>query len=93
MNGCKVTQVSKNYDVDATQWQTMANNGKQWLLNGLRMLSMYILMGGKVWTITDPDIISIYEHHLCIQLDAFKTQMDSPVKMYVDWVKIYQATK
>ena len=54
---------------------------------------MYVFLDGvKVWTILDKEIVPIYDHHLCIQLDAFGTQLSEinpTVKMYVDWVRIY----
>ncbi|WP_257457871.1 hypothetical protein [Archangium lipolyticum] len=42
------------------------------------------LLDWKTWQAT------LVAHHLCIQLDAFKITLGGPVKMYVDWVKIYQ---
>jgi hypothetical protein len=58
----------------------------EWEANSLRIYRDGVL----VWTLTDVNAIPDVAHHLCIQLDAFKTTMGSPVKMYVDWVKIYQ---
>jgi Glycosyl hydrolases family 16/Carbohydrate binding domain len=69
--------------VDATQWHIVA---MEWEANALRIYRDGVL----VWTLTDLNAIPDVAHHLCIQLDAFKASMGSPVKMYVDWVKIYQ---
>jgi len=46
--------------------------------------------GVMVWELTDKKGIPQVPHHLCLQLDAFKAVMGDPVKMYVDWVMIYQ---
>ena len=84
VNGGKVTQVQKDYDIDATEWHTM---GFEWLPT-----VVYVYLDGeKVWTIEASEIVPIYDHHLCIQLDAFRTEMGNPVKMFVDWVKIHKA--
>lgn len=85
VNNGKVTQVTKKYDIDATEWHTM---GFEWYTD-----KVYVFLdGNKVWTIIDTAVVPVYEHHLCIQLDAFGLQLadaGSTVKMYVDWVKIY----
>lgn len=84
-NNGKVTQIRKDYSVDATEWHTMTF---EWYTD-----KVYVFLDGiKVWTVIDPEIVPIYDHHLCIQLDAFGGQLfdtSSTVKMYVDWVKIY----
>jgi beta-glucanase (GH16 family) len=70
-------------NVDATQWHIVA---MEWEADALRIYRDGVL----VWTLTDKAAIPDVAHHLCIQLDAFRTTMGSPVRMYVDWVKIYQ---
>ncbi len=84
-NNGKVTQKQKDYPIDATEWHTMSF---EWYTD-----KVYVFLDDvKVWTIIDKAVVPIYDHHLCIQLDAFGTQLsgsDSTVKMYVDWVKIY----
>jgi len=84
-NNGKVTQTQKDYAIDATEWHTM---GFEWYTD-----KVYVFLDGvKVWTIVDKSIVPIYDHHLCIQLDAFGARLsdaDSEVKMYVDWVRIY----
>jgi hypothetical protein len=37
------------------------------------------------------NIIPTVNHHISIQLDAYKTTMGSPVHQYVDWVQVYTA--
>lgn len=77
------TQYQFVHNADATQWHTVA---MEWEANALRMYQDSTL----VWTLTDVNAIPDVPHHLCIQLDAFKSSMTGTVKMYVDWVKIYQ---
>lgn len=78
------SQHHMKYDVDAIQWQEMA---MEWYPDAI-----LIFLNGKLeWTLTDPEAIPQVPHHICLQLDAFKKQMgDEPVRMYVDWVRIYQ---
>ncbi|WNG51876.1 hypothetical protein F0U60_53040 [Archangium minus] len=45
---------------------------------------------GRVARGGDVNAIPDVAHHLSIQLDAFRTTLGAPVKMYVDWVKLYQ---
>lgn len=71
------------HNVSATEWHVMA---LEWYKDALRIFRD----GEMVWEVTDPEAIVHVPHHLCIQLDAFKKTMGDPVKMYVDWVKIYQ---
>ena len=85
VNGGKVTQTSKTYQVDATQWHTM---DYRWLKD---LVEIY-LDGELVWTFNNPEIVPVYDHHLCIQLDAFRNDVAAPVRMYVDWVRIYRDT-
>lgn len=84
-NNGRITQKQKDYQIDATQWHTMAF---EWYTD-----KVYVFLdGNKVWTILDKEIVPIYDHHLCIQLDAFGTELsdaNSTVRMYVDWVRIY----
>lgn len=85
VNKGKVTQITKKYEIDATEWHTM---GFEWYTD-----KIYVFLDGKkVWTILDTEVVPVYDHHLCIQLDAFGLQLSDAnptVKMYVDWVKIY----
>lgn len=77
------TQYQFVHNADATQWHTIA---MEWETNALRMYRDSNL----VWALTDVNAIPDVPHHLCIQLDAFKNSMTGSVKMYVDWVKVYQ---
>ena len=77
------TQYAYVHDADATKWHVIA---MEWEEKELRMYRD----GELVWTLTDENAIPDVPHHLCIQLDAFKKNMIGVVRMYVDWVKIYQ---
>ena len=77
------SQEHTTYDVDASQWQNMA---LEWFED---VIYVY-LNGEKVWTVTDREVIPDWPHHICLQLDAFKHDMQGTVKMYVDYVRIYQ---
>ncbi|MDP4289612.1 MAG: glycoside hydrolase family 16 protein [Bacteroidota bacterium] len=77
------TQYYFRQNADATQWHTIA---MEWEADAIRMYRDSTL----VWTLTDVNAIPHVPHHLCIQLDAFKKNMTGTVRMYVDWVKIYQ---
>ena len=71
------------YSIDAKEWHVVA---MEWEPDAIRIYIDDILR----WKLLDPDAIVDKPHHLCIQLDAFKTTMTGISKMYVDWVKIYQ---
>jgi hypothetical protein len=43
-----------------------------------------------VRTITDPGHIPHTPHHLVVQLDAVSHRLSTPVRMYVDYVRIYR---
>jgi|SRR6218665_397888 len=81
--GADNRQYYYKHGVDATQWHIVA---MEWEANALRIYRD----GALVWTLTDQNAIPDVAHHLCIQLDAFRTTMGSPVRMYVDWARIYQ---
>jgi beta-glucanase (GH16 family) len=76
-------QIQFEHHIDATQWHTIT---MEWLPDAIRIFRD----GELVYTCTERVAIPQVPHHLCIQLDAFKTEMTGTVKMYVDWVKIYQ---
>lgn len=72
------------HEADAAQWHTMAMD---WSAGAIRIYRD----GALVWTLTDTSAIPAVAHHLCIQLDATATRaLSQPVKMYVDWLRIYQ---
>lgn len=78
------TQVSFKHYADATQWHTMAMDWSKYAIKIYRD-------GALVWTVTDPAEIPDVAHHLSIQLDARGSgQLTGPVRMYVDWVRIYR---
>jgi beta-glucanase (GH16 family) len=77
-------QTSFKHYADASQWHTMAMDWSKYAIKIYRD-------GALVWTVTDPAVIPDVAHHLTIQLDALGSgQLTGPVRMYVDWVRIYQ---
>jgi hypothetical protein len=81
--GANNSQFHYEHQADAKEWHIMM---LEWLPDVL-----YIYRDGqKVYTLDHAVGIPQVAHHLCIQLDAFKKEMTGTVKMYVDWVKIYQ---
>lgn len=80
------SQTHKEYDVDATQWQEMA---LEWFEDAI-----YVYLNGELaYTVTDKEVIPSWPHHICLQLDAFKHEVEGIVKMYVDYVRIYQCKR
>jgi Glycosyl hydrolases family 16 len=72
------------HNADAAQWHTMAMD---WSPRAIKVYRDGVL----AWTVTNPNAIPKVAHHLCVQLDAFANrQLATPVRMYVDWVRIYQ---
>ena len=72
------------HKADASKWHTMVMD---W-----RPSSLKIYRDGElVWTVTDTAVIPDVLHHLAIQLDASATRtLTTPVRMYVDYVRIYR---
>ena len=72
------------HQADGSQWHTMAMD---WRPGALKIYRD----GALVWTITDTKVIPDVLHHLCIQLDARATRtLSRPVRMYVDYVRVYR---
>jgi len=70
--------------VDPSQWRTVA---MEWYPG---LLEIYI-DGVFAWSVSDRAAIPDVLHHLCIQLDAMATRtLTQPVRMYVDYVRVYQ---
>jgi beta-glucanase (GH16 family) len=80
------TQHSFVHEADASSWHIMS---MEWTSDYIKIYRDSSL----VWTLTDRNAIPRVNHHLCIQLDAFKPSIDKPVHMFVDWVKIYSLGK
>jgi len=80
------TQHSFVHDADASSWHIMA---MEWTSEYIKIFRDSTL----VWTLSDRNAIPSVNHHLCIQLDAFKPSIGKPVHMFVDWVKIYSIGK
>jgi hypothetical protein len=73
----------KVHNIDAKEWHVVA---MEWMSEYMKIY----IDGNLAWTLSDSTHIVDKPHHLCIQLDAFKTSMTGVSRMYVDWVKIYQ---
>jgi len=70
--------------VDPSRWHTVA---MEWYPG---LLEIYI-DGLLAWSVSDRAAIPDVLHHLCIQLDAMATRtLTQPVRMYVDYVRVYQ---
>lgn len=81
--GADNKQYHFQHDADGTEWHVMA---MEWEANAIRIYRD----GEMVYELKDKEAIPQVPHHICLQLDAFKKEMSGTVKMYVDWVKIYQ---
>jgi beta-glucanase (GH16 family) len=84
--GADNSQFHFEHKADAKEWHTMM---LEWLPETIHIYRD----GQKVYTLDNTVGIPQVPHHLCIQLDAFKKEMTGVVKMYVDWVKVYQFTE
>ena len=74
----------KRHEVDPSQWRTIA---MEWYPN---LLEIYV-DGQLGLSISDPAVIPDNLHHLAIQLDArAQRTLSRPVRMYVDYVRVYQ---
>lgn len=72
------------HDADGAQWHTMAMD---WRPDAIR----FYRDGAPAGTLTDASAIPDVAHLLCIQLDAMATrQLTAPVRMFVDYVRIYE---
>jgi hypothetical protein len=77
-------QYSFRHEADGAQWHTLAMD---WTADAIKIYRDGVL----VWTLGDKAAIPDVAHHLCIQLDAKATRtLTTPVRMYVDEVRIYQ---
>ncbi|MDR1584958.1 MAG: glycoside hydrolase family 16 protein [Prevotellaceae bacterium] len=84
LSGLPLNKWSKKvHNIDAKEWHVVA---MEWEANAIRIY----IDGQLKWKLADPELIVDKPHHLCIQLDAFKTEITGISRMYVDWVKIYQ---
>jgi beta-glucanase (GH16 family) len=77
-------QYAYRHAADAAAWHTMAMD---WSPNAIRIYRDHRL----VWTVNDRRAIPDVPHHLTIQLDAkADRKLTRPVRMFVDWVRIYR---
>ncbi|MEA2139080.1 MAG: hypothetical protein QOG56_2230 [Solirubrobacteraceae bacterium] len=71
------------HNADAAEWHVMRMD---WTHDSIKIYRDGVL----THTLTDLAAIPDVAHHLSLQLDAFSNRaLPGPVKMYVDWVKIY----
>jgi beta-glucanase (GH16 family) len=71
------------HETDGKEWHTMMC---EWTSDIIRIYRDGIVVYTQSQAVTIPKV----EHHVCIQLDAIQREMTGTVKMYVDWLKIYQ---
>ena len=71
------------YNLDVKQWHVVS---MEWDPTYIKIYADGVLM----WSLMIKSWIPQVPHHLCIQLDAFKTIMTGSTRMQVDWVKIYK---
>jgi beta-glucanase (GH16 family) len=82
--GAANDQYRFTHPADAAQWHTMAMDWRPDAISFYRD-------GTLVATLTDVAAIPDVAHHLCVQLDATATrQLTMPVRMFLDYVRIYQ---
>jgi hypothetical protein len=72
-----------SHNADGSQWHVMA---MEWRAGAIHIYRD----GDLVWTLTDTYAIPDVAHQLAFQLDALKTSMGAPVRMYVDYVRTYR---
>lgn len=77
-------QTHITHNADGTQWHTMT---MEWSADSIKIYRDGEFIGEE----TDPAKIPDVAHKLCLQLDAFSnsTTLTQPVRMYVDYVKVY----
>ncbi len=75
----------KTHLIDKTQWHVIA---MEWSPEYIKIYSDGVLQ----WTLKDPVSIAKVPHHMCFQSekDLEKDLTTRPVKLQVDWVKIYK---
>lgn len=77
------SQLRYVHSADGAQWHTITMD---WTPDAIVIHHD----GTEVWRTTNKAAIPDVPHHLCVQLDAFKRTMGRPVRMYVDYVRIYR---
>ena len=83
-DGVSDSQVWLTHNSDASQWHTVRMD---WTAHAIRIYVDGALDG----QITDPARIPAAPHHVAVQLDAFSNRpLAAPVRMYVDWLKVYR---
>jgi hypothetical protein len=73
-----------SHDVSGSAWHVFR---MEWAPN---RVAFYVDGVRHATVLTDPARIVDVPHHLTIQLDAFASRLPAPVRMYVDWVRIFR---
>lgn len=73
----------KHYEFDAKEWHIVAMD---WDASYIKVYVDDQLQ----WTVRNTAAVPQVLHHLCIQLDAFGSNLTAPTKMQVDWVRVYK---
>jgi beta-glucanase (GH16 family) len=81
--GATNEQESVLHYADGSQWHDMA---MEWDAKTIKIYRD----GELVWTLSNAAAIPDVAHHMALQLDAAKPTMGGPVKMYVDYVRVYK---
>ena len=77
------TKYQKTHYIDKTQWNIIA---LEW---SPEYIKVYI-NEKLAWTLKDSDAIAKVPHHICFQTEKdLKKGFTKPIKMQVDWVKVY----
>lgn len=78
------SQIGLPHYSDAAQWHTVRMD---WTPGAIRIYVDGVLDG----QVTDPARIPNTPHHVAVQLDAFSNRpLHAPVRMYVDWLRVYR---
>jgi hypothetical protein len=77
------TQYYFDEPADGTQWHVM---GMEWAADHIGIFRDGALVG----TVSDVNAIPTVNHHVCIQLDAYRQTMTGSTHEYVDWVKVFK---
>jgi beta-glucanase (GH16 family) len=81
--GADNSQQFLTHDFDGTEWHEMA---MEWTEGSI---AMYV-DGERAGEITGTEVVPDVAHHMTIQLDAWADTMGDPVRMEVDWVRVYR---
>lgn len=80
--GADNSQEHLTHFADGTEWHDIA---MEWTADRIAMYRDGRFVGSISNEVAIPDV----PHHMTIQLDAWADTMGAPVRMYVDWVRVY----